>query len=95
LRCGDVWWSVELSIWFLFSVVLLPKWNRRTNDDHHDFVVDSVVILWSSLLIVGFNSTGISFVTFSTSIGVIVWDSSISSGLWFSFVTDYKQKKRK
>jgi hypothetical protein len=80
--------SVELSIWLLFSVVLLPKWKRRVIDDHHDFVVDSLIILWLSLLVVEFNSTWSSFVIFSTSIDVIVGDSSISSGLLFSCTTD-------
>jgi len=80
--------SVELSIWLLFSVVLLPKWKRRVIDDHHDFVVDSLIILWLSLLVVEFNSTWSSFVIFSTSIDVIVGDSSIASGLLFSCITD-------
>jgi hypothetical protein len=85
---ADDWWSIELSIWFFVSVVLLPKWKRRTNDDHHDFVVDSFIILGLSLLVIGFDSTWSSFDILSTSIGVTVWDSSISSGIVFSCVTD-------
>lgn len=87
LYIGDCW-SVELSIWDFVSLVLLPKWKRRINDDHHDFVVDSVVILWLSSLSDGFDSIGFSLVTFSTSIEGIILDSSISSGILFSCVID-------
>ena len=85
-----VWWSDG----GLLSVVVWPKWKKRTNDDHHDLlgaVVDSFGTFSRSTVVViveGGDSIGFSTMTVSTSIEGMVCDASISSGLVFSWPMD-------